>query len=125
MGRAAERPNDPKLSDRRSRRGTCRWVARRRWSAAGSVTAEPVRRSVWFGNCIWACEAVSVTRLDGIELRKTTSNKLLKRVAGILSLPIVRIVNRSEADVLRGRVFAKERLVKKDAEAPTAPALRD
>ena len=34
---------DPKLSDRRSGRGTCRWVERRRWSAAGAVTAEPVR----------------------------------------------------------------------------------
>ena len=42
-------PNDPKLSDRRSGRGTCRWVARRWWSAAGAVTAEPVRCSAWLG----------------------------------------------------------------------------
>ena len=40
-------PNDPKLSDRRSGRGTCRWVERWRWSAAGAVTAEPVRCSAW------------------------------------------------------------------------------
>ena len=36
--------NDPKLSDRRSGRGTCRWEERRWRSAAGAVTAEPVRR---------------------------------------------------------------------------------
>ena len=44
----AEAPNDPKLSDRRSGRGTCRWVERW-WSAAGAVTAEPVRCSAWLG----------------------------------------------------------------------------
>jgi SAM-dependent methyltransferase len=73
--RAAMEPkgyNDPKLSDRRSGRGTCRWVEpsearppaagcpagvsaakqRRRWCAAGAVTAEPVRCSVWFGDVL-------------------------------------------------------------------------
>ena len=43
-------PNDPKLSDRRSGRGTCRWVERWGWSAAGAVTSEPVRCSAWFGD---------------------------------------------------------------------------
>ncbi len=43
-------PNDRKLSDRRSGRGTCRWVERWRWSAAGAVTAEPVRCSAWLGD---------------------------------------------------------------------------
>ena len=47
---AGMKENDPKLSDRRSGRGTCRWVERRRWSAAGAVTAEPVRCSAWFGD---------------------------------------------------------------------------
>jgi len=45
-----EAPNDPKLSDRRSGRGTCRRVERWGWSAAGAVTAEPVRCSAWFGD---------------------------------------------------------------------------
>jgi hypothetical protein len=43
----AKSPNDPKLSDRRSGRGTCRWAERWWWSAAGAVTAEPVRCSAW------------------------------------------------------------------------------
>jgi hypothetical protein len=42
-------PNELKLSDRRSGRGTCRWVERWRWYAAGAVTVEPVRCSAWFG----------------------------------------------------------------------------
>ena len=42
-----EKPNDLKLSDRRSGRGTFRGVEMRRWSAAGAVTAEPVRWSAW------------------------------------------------------------------------------
>ena len=46
----AQSPNDLKLSDRRSGRGTCRWAERGRWSAAGAVTAQPVRCSAWFGD---------------------------------------------------------------------------
>jgi hypothetical protein len=45
----AKSPNDLKLRDTRERRGVRRWVERRRWSAAGAVTAEPVRCSVWLG----------------------------------------------------------------------------
>ena len=51
-------PNDLKLSDRRSGRGTCRWVARRGRSAAGAVTAEPVRCSAWFGVAVIARKVV-------------------------------------------------------------------
>ena len=64
-----EGPNDPKLSDRRSGRGTCRWVERRWWSAAGAVTAEPVRCSAWLGVAVeftgGSLTLVDVTDADG------------------------------------------------------------
>jgi hypothetical protein len=51
-GSAEEGYNDPKLSDRGVRRGTCRRAERRRWSAAGAVTHGAVRCSAWFGDFI-------------------------------------------------------------------------
>ena len=45
---SGESPNDPKLSDRRSGRGTC-MVGGKVVVEAGAVTAEPVRCSAWLG----------------------------------------------------------------------------
>ena len=42
-------PNEPKLSDRRSGRGTC-MVGGKAVVEAGAVTAEPVRCSAWLGD---------------------------------------------------------------------------
>ena len=44
----AKSPNDPKLSDRRSGRGTC-MAGGKAAVEAGAVTAEPVRCSAWLG----------------------------------------------------------------------------
>src|SRR3954469_19753502 len=69
-------PNDPKLSDRRSGRGTCRWVEKRWWSAAGAVTAEPVRCSAWLGR--W----LLIGRIEGLKDAKLCSNPLLELLFG-------------------------------------------
>jgi len=42
-------PNDPKLSDRRSRRGPCGNAAGAKAVGAWAVTAQPVRCSAWLG----------------------------------------------------------------------------
>ena len=45
----AKSPNDPKLSDGGAWRSLCRWVERRRRSAAQAVTRGAVRCSAWLG----------------------------------------------------------------------------
>ena len=68
-GKRVASPNDPKLSDRRSGRGTCRRVERWRWSAAGAVTAEPVRCSAWFGDVgCWFMREGAKTKRKGRSL---------------------------------------------------------
>ena len=48
LGRGARTPNDPKLSDRGARRGTC-MVGGKAAAEAGAVTCGAVRCSAWLG----------------------------------------------------------------------------
>ena len=59
-GRAAQSPNDPKLSDRGVRRGTC-MVGGKAAAEAGAVTHGAVRCSAWLGVAVileWASQSV-------------------------------------------------------------------
>ena len=55
---AVQAPNDPKLSDRGVRRGTC-MVGGKAAVEAGAVTHGAVRCSAWLGPC-WVIELLSL-----------------------------------------------------------------
>ena len=63
-GRDAESPNDPKLSDRGVRRGTCT-VGGKAAAEAGAVTHGAVRCSAWLGVAVIREEVVRMLEQSG------------------------------------------------------------
>ena len=111
----AATPNDPKLSDRGVRRGTC-MVGGKAAAEAGAVTHGAVRCSAWLGRVVWR-KTVMLFGFNVWNLGKHTVELLATAARGALEDVAVRVQNgdllgegRGDELVERNTVVLRERL---------------